>query len=86
MLLSQEEIKKITNKFLEKYSKKLECKVYKYDEFVRRQGEKTSKIYIVKDGVFKIGKIDSTGLYRTLNFCFKLDVISRFAMHERGIT
>jgi len=74
-ILSDAEIQKITANFLSKYSKELECKMYGFEEVVHREGERTAKIYIVKNGVFRIGKIDTPIHDVTLGFCFKSAII-----------
>jgi len=75
MVLSIAEIKEIITNFLSKHSNKLECKVYEYEEKIHREGEQTPKIYIIKEGVFRIGKLDTPVSNTTLGFCFESQVI-----------
>ena len=74
MLLPKEKVKEIIADFLAKYSKELEYIMYPFNEIVCRQGEIKPKIYIVKEGVFKIGKVDTPELTNTLGFCFENDI------------
>jgi len=78
-ILTTEEIKKITTNFLNKNSKRLECKTYGFEEIVHREGERSRKIYIVKNGVFRIGRIDTPIPDVTLGFCFRPNVIPSIA-------
>ena len=48
MIYTTTEIKEITEKFLSKHSKQLECKKYGYGEMVRREGDNNPKLYIIK--------------------------------------
>ena len=78
-ILSTAEIKKITAQFLAKYSRALECKIYEFGEVVRREGERKEIIYIVKNGVFRIGRIDTPKADVTLGFCFKSTIMPSIA-------
>ena len=69
--LSQHEIEKIIKDFIEKYSNELYDRVYKNEEIVRSEGDKTSKIYIVKEGIFRIGKIENMKKDTTIALCRK---------------
>ena len=73
--MTASEIKNITQKFLSKHSAEISYKLYPFGEKVCCQGERTaSKIYIVKEGVFKIGKVDTPEFTNTLGFCFEGDI------------
>ena len=78
-ILSTAEIKKITANFLSKYSRELESRIYGFEEVVRREGEIAKKIYIVKNGVFKIGRINTPIPDTTLGFCFKSAIMPSIA-------
>ena len=72
MLLSSDEIKKLVDEFLVKYSADLECKFYEFEDKIRNQGDRSPKMYIVKEGVIKLGKIENltNPIVSTLGFCF----------------
>lgn len=78
-ILTTEEIKQKTENFLSKYSKELECKMYGFEEIVHREGERSRKIYIVKNGVFRIGRVNAPIPDITLGFCFKSSFIPSIA-------
>jgi hypothetical protein len=85
MILSSQEIQELTIKFLSKHSKKLECKLYPFEEKVFKQGEIINNIYIVKEGVFKIGKVDTPEFTNSLGFCFKDYILAPFGVFAPGI-
>lgn len=77
-VLSNEEIKKAIASFLSKYSDKLECKTYGYNEIVRREGNQDQTIFIIKEGVFSVGRtftLYTPKSHPTFAFCFKSDII-----------
>ena len=67
-ILTTSEIQRFVTKFLNKYSKQLELKIYDHEDIVRREGERSQKIFIVKDGIFRIGKTDSLKSNVTIAF------------------
>ena len=68
-IFSTAEISAIIEKFLQTHSKKLELKTYEFEEVVRREGERSKKIFIVKDGIFRVGKTDTWKSNITIAFC-----------------
>jgi hypothetical protein len=74
-LLSILETESIMQDFISKHSDKIECKVYEYEEKVRREGDQSQKIYIVKEGVFRISKTDTWEPDITVAFCFVPNII-----------
>ena len=76
VVLSIADVEIIIKDFIAKYSNELECKIYKDEEIVRREGEISKKIYIVNDGVFRIGKIDHQKTDMTIAFAWKNNVIA----------
>ena len=79
-ITSSSEVQELTDKFLSKYSPKLEYKTYEYDEKVFRQRERINKMYIVKSGVFKIGQINSANSVDTIGFRFQAEIFSSMAI------
>jgi len=75
MILSTAEIKEIIVDFLSKHSNELECKVYEYEEKIRREGEQFPKIHIVKEGVFRVGKLDTPVLNVSFDFYFESHIV-----------
>ena len=76
MVLTVNEVAKIMADFLSKHTKELECKTYEYEEKVIKEGKKEPKIYIVKDGVFRVTKLDIQNANATLGFLFKSDIVA----------
>lgn len=75
MILTTTEISEVIADFLSKHSNSLECKLYEYDEKVRREGELSQKICIVKEGVFRLGKTDKISqINTTIEFFFQSDI------------
>ena len=74
-VLSCMEIEKATANFLSKYQDQLECKTYGYEEVVRSEGGHDPRIYIIKEGVFRIGRIDAWKSDITVCFAFNPHVI-----------
>jgi hypothetical protein len=74
-ILSVLETKKIVSEFISKNNRNLTSKKYDVEEVVRREGDQDQTIYIIKNGVFRIGKIDDSKKTKTLTFSFKSDIL-----------
>jgi CRP-like cAMP-binding protein len=75
MILTITQIKEIIQDFLSENSNELECKVYEYEEKVRREGDSIPKIHIIKEGVFRVGKVDIKTESATFGFLFEYDLM-----------
>jgi CRP-like cAMP-binding protein len=75
MILSSQEIQELTIKFLSEHSHQLEYITYRFDEVMYREGAKGSKIFIVKEGVFRVGRLDASNTDMTIAFAFKNQVL-----------
>ena len=73
-ILTIDEVKNIVEDFISENQSKLECKKYGFEEILRREGDQDQIIYIVKEGVFRIGKLDTWEPDITVAFCFKSDI------------
>ena len=70
------EVETFIKKFLSKYAKQLECKLYKNEETVLYEGSHTAKIYIVNEGIFRIGRTQNMEKETTIAFCKKYFVLA----------
>jgi len=73
--ISHLDLRKKIEEFLAKYGEKLQAKNYKINEVVRREGEKSQMIYIVKNGIFSISKLENMESETIIAFCRSLNFI-----------